>query len=192
MGLSEWLKGVCKMNDDAGDNRFYPSVSPASFSFFDGQTAKIEPSYLLFPNVRLSDLRISLSLIRTRSKERRARLRNIAHGQMTPFGLRQVSFKHMINRFRQPKTQLKDVVQEAQADYKKEGFKAIAKRIMALTGAMGQFLTLEENEELRQLRTRLSPTVKANEEKLKEEFKAVWQTIQANGISGNLTTGSND
>lgn len=179
--------------ETAGINGGVAFVSPCHFSFFDdGKQAKIAPSYLLFPNVRMADLHLSLAMIRAKNRDypklKQARQHNVEQGQRSPFGVRQRSFKHMINRFHQGKAELWDAARERLEEEKKEALKGVFRRIMALTQKAGGILTLEEKAELTELRGLLNPSLKVREAEAREAFKAAWKGIQADSTQAEATT----
>lgn len=173
---------------EASTNGFFPSVSACHFSFFEaGKQARVKPRYLLYPNVRLSDLQISLRVLRKGGKEERARQANFNKGQLTPFGIRQLSFRHYITRFKQPNGLIKEAIEGLEAERKKEGIKAILRRIDALSRGR---ITLEEKEELTQLRVKLSPSygqkVREKQQRERAAFKKIWKGIKASSIGSEL------
>ena len=169
------------MPSPACANPSFSSVSASHFLFFDAPP-EASPSYLLFPNVREFDIKISLRLKRNwQDKQEKARQALVNQAALTPFGKRQISYSHHINRFRQARLSLKDTRQEAIRQARTVPIKAIMQEINGLMRKPVK--CLEDKERLEELKGLLSPSYKAKAEIAKqqkeEEFNAIFQEIKA-------------
>jgi hypothetical protein len=187
------------------EKAFFPCLNSSSFSFFYEENKTVystlkdngafSPSYILFPKVRISDLRISLNIIRENSKEEKARLANFRQGQITPFGYSKISYLHNITRFKQVKS-LPNTLKEAGREAERQAeLKAIIRQLNRLLSR--QYKTTEDIKQIEKLRGSLSPSYAEKRQLENKAEKALfmenWQAVKtelANNLLSELTTGA--
>jgi hypothetical protein len=169
------------MNEQAGINGFFPSVSACHFSFFDiPELAQAQPiRYFYDKHVREIDAVLSLAILNPTFYNPHhidihpVRNRQFTKGQSSPFGARQVSYSHSKNRFRGAYYPIRQVRQARENERLKDKLKPILYRINSLCHK--QKLTIEEGRELEELRVKLSPSYKVKKAQadiqLKREFE---------------------